>query len=128
MWGKFKDELFMQHNRKGLLSMANNGPNRNGSQFFITLAALPNLNEKHVVFGEVTSGMEYVEQISKLPTDKKQRPMERVAIRDCGEIRGGKDVCASENAKETGSLPSTTGQLFGSTACKPVTFDSVSST
>ena len=121
MWGKFKDEIFMQHNRKGLLSMANNGTNRNGSQFFITLAALPSLNEKHVVFGEVMSGMQTVEEISKLETDKNQRPMERVVIRDCGEIRQGKDVRASETVKE--SLPSTTP--FGFTACKPTSFASV---
>lgn len=128
MWGKFKDEGFMQHNRKGLLCMANNGANRNGSQFFITLAALPNLNGKHVVFGEVTSGMEFVEQISKLPTDKKQRPLEAVVIRDCGEVRDGKDVRASEQAVKTGSgsSQSTTGP-FGFTACKPSSFGSVSS-
>lgn len=128
MWGKFKDEGFMQHNRKGLLSMANNGANRNGSQFFITLAALPNLNGKHVVFGEVTSGMEFVEQISKLPTDKKQRPLETVVIRDCGEVRDGKDIRASEQAVKTGSgsSQSTTGP-FGFTACKPSSFGSVSS-
>lgn len=101
--------------------MANNGTNRNGSQFFITLAALPSLNEKHVVFGEVMSGMQTVEEISKLETDKNQRPMERVVIRDCGEIRQGKDVRASETVKEL--LPSTTP--FGFTACKPTSFASV---
>ena len=46
MWGKFKDEAFMAHNRRGLLSYANNGPNRNGSQFFITLKSTPHLDGK----------------------------------------------------------------------------------
>ena len=123
MWGKFKDEIFMQHNRKGLLSMANNGANRNGSQWFITLAALPSLNGKHVVFGEVTKGMEFVEQISKLPTDEKQRPLERIVIRDCGEVRDGTEIRASERANETscGAMESTP---FGLTACKPTSFGS----
>ena len=49
MWGKFKDEFFMQHSRKGLISMANNGPNRNSSQFFFTLRATHSLDEKHSV-------------------------------------------------------------------------------
>jgi cyclophilin family peptidyl-prolyl cis-trans isomerase len=123
MWGKFKDEAFLQHNQKGLLSMANNGANRNGSQFFITLAALPNLNGKHVVFGRVMSGMEVVDRISKLTTDKKQRPLERVLIADCGEIRDGKEIRASEQATSSSATQSSTA-LFGFTACKPTSFAS----
>lgn len=46
MWGKFKDEKFMAHSRRGLLSYANNGPNKNGSQFFITLRQTPHLDGK----------------------------------------------------------------------------------
>jgi cyclophilin family peptidyl-prolyl cis-trans isomerase len=90
-WGKFKDEFFMQHNQKGLVSMANNGKDRNGSQFFVTLAPLPHLDGKHVVFGKVTVGMNVVEAISKTLTDKKQRPLERVVISGCGEVRSGED-------------------------------------
>ena len=52
MWGKFKDEMFMQHSKAMLLSMANNGPNRNSSQFFFTLKPVSYLDGKHVVFGE----------------------------------------------------------------------------
>lgn len=125
MWGKFKDETFMKHDRKGLLSMANNGPNRNGSQFFITMRALPHLNGKHVVFGEVIDGMDVVEEISKLQTDARQRPLTRVIIAGCGEIKNGKVVQLSGTAR--GSQPmsgstQTTAPLIGglsTSAAKP---------
>ncbi|CAB9525509.1 cis-trans isomerase [Seminavis robusta] len=87
MWGKFKDETpFLMHNRKGLLSMANNGPNKNGSQFFFTLRATPQLDGKHVVFGEVVTGLELVEELGKLATDPKQRPLKSLVIVDCGQL------------------------------------------
>ncbi|KAL8856532.1 MAG: hypothetical protein Q9178_006847 [Gyalolechia marmorata] len=61
---KFNDENFVRkHDRPYLLSMANAGPNTNGSQFFITTVPTPHLNGKHTVFGEVVSGQEYVKAI-----------------------------------------------------------------
>jgi len=100
--GRFKDEFFMQHSKVGLLSMANNGPNRNGSQFFFTLRPVASLDGKHVVFGEVLSGLEILqEKIGKLPTTPKQQPREPVVISDCGMIVDGKEIPCQYKEQET---------------------------
>ena len=72
LWGgKFEDEFSMtKFHLKGALSMANAGPNTNGSQFFITLVPTPWLDGKHSVFGKVTEGIEVVEEIGKVETSK----------------------------------------------------------
>ncbi|EKX52312.1 cyclophilin type peptidyl-prolyl cis-trans isomerase [Guillardia theta CCMP2712] len=68
---KFPDENFVsKHDRPGLLSMANSGPNTNGSQFFITFQPTPHLNGKHVVFGRVIAGMEVVREMEKVQTGR----------------------------------------------------------
>lgn len=78
LWGgKFKDELDpnVTFNKKGLLAMANAGPDTNGSQFFITVTPTPWLNMKHTIFGEVISGYEVVEKIVNTETGTADRPI-----------------------------------------------------
>ncbi|KZV98381.1 hypothetical protein EXIGLDRAFT_728114 [Exidia glandulosa HHB12029] len=87
---KFPDEAFVaQHSRPFLLSMANAGPNTNGSQFFITVAPTPHLDGKHVIFGEVVRGKSVVRMMENVPTDSSEcndKPREKVWITACGEL------------------------------------------
>ncbi|KAK9845884.1 hypothetical protein WJX81_005114 [Elliptochloris bilobata] len=83
---KFMDEGFvMKHDAAGVLSMANAGPDTNGSQFFITFAPAPHLDGKHVVFGKVVSGMDLLRRIERLGTQS-GRPTQRVVIAASGEL------------------------------------------
>lgn len=78
---QFADEISANNkNSYGTISMANSGPNTNGSQFFINVADNNFLDPKHTVFGKVIDGMEVVEMISKVDTDANDRPLEEVVI------------------------------------------------
>ena len=83
---KFNDENFSVKHFVGALSMANAGPNTNGSQFFITTAETPWLDGKHVVFGKVVQGMEVVRKIEGTSTDSRDMPQQRVVIADSGVL------------------------------------------
>lgn len=79
IWNKdFEDEFKpdLNFDREGLLAMANRGPNTNGSQFFITVAPQPSLNQHYTIFGEVSSGMDVVHKIEGVQTGPHDRPVE----------------------------------------------------
>jgi len=79
---KFADEFHpaLRHDKAGILSMANAGPNTNGSQFFITLGPTPHLDNRHSVFGEVVEGLDVVRRIGQVRTGPRDRPAKDVVI------------------------------------------------
>lgn len=85
--GQFQDENFeLKHDAPFLLSMANKGPNTNGSQFFILTEVAPHLDNIHTVFGQVISGKEVIQEVEQLQVDKKNRPLQDARVIKSGEL------------------------------------------
>jgi len=137
LWGQFSEKNLLKH-ELGVVSMANRGKvEENGSQFFVALKDLPNLNGKHVVFGRVIHGLDAILAMGQRETDEKQRPVEPLRIVDCGVLSESKAALVVEssisNEKATAPVafgssntPSFSGQvpksLFGSKSNESETF------
>lgn len=86
---KFDDEkVWLPHTHGGILSMANSGPNTNGSQFFICYKATPHLDKKHTVFGRAISGFDICKKAEQVQCGAQDKPLIPVRIADCGELKG----------------------------------------
>ena len=86
---KFEDENINvgKHTKRGILSMANAGPNTNGSQFFLCFVATPHLDGRHCVFGEVTDGLTVLDAIENTQTGARDVPSSPIVIADCGVVQ-----------------------------------------
>ena len=101
--GKFRDENFDIKHAKYVLSMANSGPNTNGSQFFLTTAETPWLDRKHVVFARLVEGMDLADKLNELGT-KSGKPLKRVRFVGCAEVLEEEEVETVEPVADDGTV------------------------
>lgn len=95
---KFADEqIWIPHTHKGVLSMANAGPDTNGSQFFVCYGPTPHLDGKHTIYGRIIGGYEICEKAEAVEKGASDKPLKDVKIADCGELLGD-DKLTAENA------------------------------
>merc|ERR1712156_640049 len=93
----FEDEqVWYPHTHKGVLSMANAGPNTNGSQFFICYDATPHLNGKHTIFGRVIHGFDICAKAEAVEKGASDKPLKSVKIADCGELKGNDKITVED--------------------------------
>ncbi len=94
------------HNRKGIVSMAKNGPVTNGSQFFVTFSPAPWLDGQHTVVGEVVEGFEVCQKAERVRTDANDKPVQRVVVVGCGEITESREKEEKRNSPSRSSYSS----------------------
>ncbi len=104
---RFKDEFHetLRHSKAGTLSMANSGVDSNGAQFFVTVTNTPWLDNKHSVFGEVVQGLDLVHEISKVPRNAGDKPLEPIVLQTIRIVRNGAAAQAFDPAKVSPPLP-----------------------
>lgn len=105
---RFADEFHpeLNHSIPGTLSMANSGPNSNGSQFFVTVAPTPWLDGVHSVFGQVVDGLDTVVRISEVPRNASNRPLQPITLQKVRIVRQGAAALAFNPTAVTPTLPS----------------------
>ncbi|XP_001360467.3 RING-type E3 ubiquitin-protein ligase PPIL2 [Drosophila pseudoobscura] len=114
IWGKKFDDEFkpnLTHTGRGVLSMANSGPNTNGSQFFITYRSCKHLDGKHTIFGKVVGGLDTLQKIENIEVDNKDRPIEDIIIENAqvfvNPFADAAEQLAKERENEAASIQET---------------------